>query len=97
MDPFSYHCFMFVFCYAALPVYYSLVITCWEQADLLVLSCVVFSCVFVTFLYGVPGQLYRFLFFAFFSTLLCFFLKKKNAHLLFSNIGKAIETSYYND
>ena len=34
----------------------SLVITCWERADLLALLYVVFPCVFVTFPYGVPGQ-----------------------------------------
>ena len=36
----------------------SLVITCWEWADFLalLLLCVVLSCVFVTYLYGVPGQ-----------------------------------------
>ena len=32
-------------CYAVLPVPCSLVITCWERTDLLVLLCVVFSCV----------------------------------------------------
>ena len=33
-------------------------ITCWEKADLLDLLCVVFSRVFVTFLYGFPGQVW---------------------------------------
>ena len=28
----------------------------WERAELLALLCVMFSCVFVTFPYGVPGQ-----------------------------------------
>ena len=32
----------------------TLVITCWERADLLALLC----CVFVTFPYGVPGQVW---------------------------------------
>ena len=36
-----------------LSVYDSLVITCWERADLLALRYVKFSCVFVTFPYGV--------------------------------------------
>ena len=31
----------------------SLVVTCWEKADLLALLYVMFSCVFVTFPYGV--------------------------------------------
>ena len=33
-------------CYAVLSVPYSLVVTCWERADLLVLLCVVFTCHF---------------------------------------------------
>ena len=36
----------------------SLVFTCLESADLLALLCVMFSCVFVTFPYGVLGQVY---------------------------------------
>ena len=38
----------------------SLVVTCWERADLLALSCVMFSCVIVTFpiSYGVLGQVW---------------------------------------
>ena len=44
--------------YAVLYVLCSLMITCWERADLLALLCVVFSCVFVTFHDGVPGQLW---------------------------------------
>ena len=42
-------------CYAVLSVPCSLVIT---MADLLTLLCVVFSCVLVTFPYGVPGQVW---------------------------------------
>ena len=34
----------------------STVTTCWERADLLALLCVKISRVFVTFQYGVPGQ-----------------------------------------
>ena len=33
-------------------------VTCWERADLLSLVCVVFSCVFVTFPYGVLDQVW---------------------------------------
>ena len=36
-------------CYAILSVPCSLVVNCCEKADLLALSCVMFSCVFVTF------------------------------------------------
>ena len=45
-------------CYTVLSVPCSLVITCWERADLLAHLCVMFSCVFVTFQYCVPGQVY---------------------------------------
>ena len=51
-------------CYAALSVPCSLVISCWERLDVLCLLVVVFSCVFVTFLYG----LHRLLIFAFLSS-----------------------------
>ena len=44
--------------YAAISVYCSLVITCWERTDLLALLCLMFPCVFVTFPYGVTGQLW---------------------------------------
>ena len=58
-DPFLLFMFHVHLCYAILSVLCSLVITCWERADLLFLLCVVFSCVYVTFPYGVLGQLYR--------------------------------------
>ena len=51
--------FMFHVClYYVLSVPCSLVITCWERADLLAILCVIFPCVFVTFLYGVSGQVW---------------------------------------
>ena len=43
-------------CYAVVSVPCSLVIIYGERDDLLALLCVVFSCVLVTFIYGVPGQ-----------------------------------------
>ena len=46
---------MFV-CHTVLCVPCSLVVTCWESTDLLVLLYVMVSCVFVTFPYGVLGQ-----------------------------------------
>ena len=46
MDHFCYLCFMYV-------MLYCLFLVCWERADLLALLCVMFTCVFVTFLYGV--------------------------------------------
>ena len=45
-------------CYAVLSVPCRLVITCWERPDLLALLCVVISCVPVTFLYSVSGQVW---------------------------------------
>ena len=48
---------LLVFFFASvMSVYWSLVFTCWEKADLLTLLCVTFSCAFVTFPYGVLGQ-----------------------------------------
>ena len=44
-------------CYTVSSVPCSLVDTCWERADLLA-SCVMFSCVCVTFPYGVLGQVW---------------------------------------
>ena len=52
---FMFHVYL---CYAVLSVLCSLVITCWKRADLLALLCVVFSCAFVTFPYGVPFQVW---------------------------------------
>ena len=45
-------------CYTVLSVLCSLVIICWERTDLLALLCMMFSCVFVTIPYGVPGPLW---------------------------------------
>ena len=42
--------------YTVLSVPFSLVITCWERADLLAFLSVMCPCVFVTFPYGVSGQ-----------------------------------------
>ena len=53
---------LFVFhvclCYTVLSVPYSLVVTCWERADLLAFLWLMCSCVFVTFSYGVLGQVW---------------------------------------
>ena len=45
--------FVFSVCRALLYVHFSLVVTCWEQADLLALLYVMFSSIFVTFQCGV--------------------------------------------
>ena len=45
-------------CYAVLSVPCSLVVIDWERADLLALLYVMFSCVFVTFTYGILGQVW---------------------------------------
>ena len=54
------HFFLFMFrvCHAFLSVHCSLVVTCWESANLLVLLSVMFPCVFVTFPCGVLGQVW---------------------------------------
>ena len=52
---FIFHAYL---CCAVLSVPYSLVITCWERADLLALLGVVSSCVSVIFPFGVPGQVW---------------------------------------
>ena len=44
--------------YTVLSVPCSLLGTCWEIADILALLCVMFPCVFVTFPYGVLGQVW---------------------------------------
>ena len=52
---------LFVFrvciCQTVLSVAYNLAVNCWERADLLALLCVMFSCVFVTFRFGVLVQI----------------------------------------
>ena len=48
--------FISMICHTVLPVHCSLMVTCWERTDVLALLCVIFSCVFVTSLCGVLGQ-----------------------------------------
>ena len=55
MDLFRYLLFLFVFANTRC-LFCNLVVTCWGRADLLALLNVMVSCVFVTFLFGVPGQ-----------------------------------------
>ena len=52
--------FMFHVCfyYTVLSVPCSLVITCWERADLFGLLCVMLPCVFPTFPHGVSGKMW---------------------------------------
>ena len=51
----SFVLFMFRVYNAFSPVHCSLVVTCWEKADLLALLYVMFYCVYVTFICGVLG------------------------------------------
>ena len=53
VDHFCYLCFVLVFVILS-----CLGVTCCERADLLALLCVMFSCVFVTFPYGVLGKVF---------------------------------------
>ena len=50
--------FTFHVCLVNLSVHCSLVVKCWERADLLALLYVMFCCVFVTFPCGILGQLW---------------------------------------
>ena len=49
---------MFRVCHAFLSVQCSLVVTCWERANLLAVLCVMLYCVFVTFPCGFLGQVW---------------------------------------
>ena len=57
MDPFCCLCCVCVY-HAVLYVPSSLLVTCWERADILALLYTMFSCVFVTVPYGVLGQVW---------------------------------------
>ena len=57
LHPFCYLCFVFV-CHTAMSVSCSVVVTCWERADLLALLYAIFSCGFVTAASGVLGQVW---------------------------------------
>ena len=46
------------FCYLCLSISCSLLVICWERADLLARLYVMFSCAFVTFPYGILGQVW---------------------------------------
>ena len=45
-------------CYTILSVPCNIVITCWKRADFWALLCVVFSCAFDSFPFGVLGQVW---------------------------------------
>ena len=51
-------CYFVCRCHTVLSVPCSLVVTCWERDEFLALLRVVFSCVFITFPYGVLGQVW---------------------------------------
>ena len=57
----SFLLFLFHVCQAVLSVPCSLVVTCWERTDIFALLCVMFSCVLVTFPYGVLAQVWWYL------------------------------------
>ena len=62
----------------------SLVVTCWERADLLALLYVKFSCAFVTFPYGVLGEVW-YLFVSIPDLCLLPYFRRLNAHIHFSH------------
>ena len=45
-------------CHTLLSVHFSLVVTCWERANLLALLSVIFIVFFVTFTYGVLSKVW---------------------------------------
>ena len=53
---FRYLCFMIIF--VMMSCLFLAALWSWERADLLALLCVEFSCIFVTFPYGVQGQVW---------------------------------------
>ena len=57
MDPICYLCIMFV-CHTVSYFPCSCVVTCWERTDNFAFFYVMFSCVFVTFPYGVLCQVW---------------------------------------
>ena len=56
MDTFLLFVFRVFLCHTGLSVPYSLMATCWERAERLGFVGVMYSCVFVTFPYGVLCQ-----------------------------------------
>ena len=54
----SFLLFLFCVCHAFSTVHCSLVVTCWERADLLALLYVMFYCIFVTFPCDALGQVW---------------------------------------
>ena len=49
-------CYFLIYNHTAMSAYCSLVVTCWERADLLALFCVVFFCLFGHFTIWCPGS-----------------------------------------
>ena len=86
---------MFQVClnYTVLYVPCSLVVTYWERADLLALLCVMFPCVFVTFPYGVSGQVWYLIVLISDLCLLVYFCLRTQ-HIAFGeSLTKSIETA----
>ena len=67
--------------YCKMPVPCSHVATCWERADLLALWCIMFFRVFITFPYGVLGQMWYLIVLLPDICLLSYFLFKNKARI----------------
>ena len=78
----SFLLFMFRVCHAFMSVHCSLVVTCWERADLLALLYVMFYCAVFTFPYGVLGQVWCLIVSV---PDLCLFLDMNPLHMCISN------------
>ena len=59
MDLFLLFMFHVCLCYAVLSVSCSLMITCWETANLLSILCVAFSCVSIALTYDARDQVWN--------------------------------------
>ena len=73
---------MFRVCHVFLSVHCSLVVTCWERADLGAVLYVMFYCVIVTFPCGVLGQVW------------CLIVSISDLYLLFYFYKKRLDISY---
>ena len=76
---------MFRVCHVFLSVHCSLVVTCWERADLLALMFVTFYCVFVVFPCGIFGRVWCLIVSIPDLCLLCYFVHVTKQSTLFNS------------
>ena len=81
---------------SVMSVYCSLVVNCWEKADLLALLCVMFSFAFVCFPCGVLGQVWNFIVSIPDLCLLLYFVEVKTFVLVFKRTVSFSSLSIFN-